>query len=112
MHGRFGRENGSHNRRREEGQALHRNVVQQEDHPDGQGRRRKDALLDGSSVQLVQDDGGSDLFSLDSGDGQVLFLLGQPLGSLDSVGHQAVGGDADNGSDDTFDQEDLLPSVD
>lgn len=90
---------------------MHGNVVQQEDQTDSQCGRREDTLLDGASVQLVQDDGGANLFSLDSGVGEILFLLRQPLGSLDSVGHQEVGADADDGCDDTFDQEDLFPSV-
>lgn len=105
-------EDASHNRRGEEGQALDGDIVQQEDGRNRQRRRRKNALLDSPRVQLVQDDRRANLLPLNSSIREILLLLRQPLGLFDSIRHQRVGGDTDDGGDDAFDEEDLLPCVD
>lgn len=111
MNRRLVREDGSHNRRSEESQALDGDVVQQEDGGNRQRCRRSDTLLDCACVQLVQDDRRANLLSLDSGIRKILLLLRQPLGLLDSIRHQDIGGNTDDGGDNTLDQEDLLPGV-
>lgn len=90
---------------------MNGDVVQQEYEADYERSRRKDSLLDSAGVHLVQDRSGSYVFSLDSAGREIFLLRREPSSNFWSVGHEQVGGDTDSGSDNAFDQEDLLPGV-
>lgn len=109
-HGLFGIDR-LHNRRQEESQALDSDVVEQEDKGRGQGDGAEDAAEDLGLVNLVEDLCLSDTLRLDTGNGEVFFLLSKPAGCLRPVreGEERNEGEADG--DDSLDAKDHSPGV-
>lgn len=98
-------------RRSEKRDSLNGNVVQQEDETDYQCGWSEDSLLDRTDVHLIKYDNSTNLLRLDSTGGKVLFLLRQPSGLFRPVRHQEIRCKTNDGSDDSFNQENLLPCV-
>lgn len=68
----------SHDTRKEEGQPLNGDVVEQEDEGSGQGHRAPDSRDEFSGIDLIQHLGGTGALTLDSSNGEALFVLSEP----------------------------------
>lgn len=95
---------------REEGKALHGDVVQEEDEGCGEDDGVEDAAEGLLPVELVEDFVLSYALRLDAGDGEVLLFLGQPSGGLRAVGECEEGDKSQEASDDAFNGENHSPA--
>lgn len=111
LDGRLGRVDGGDDGRREEREALHRDVVEEEDEGRRQHHRVPEAQPQLAVVGLVEHAGLCHALGLDARDGEVLLLLREPARRLRAVGEREERDDGQPDGDDSFDAEDHAPRV-
>lgn len=105
------RVDGGDDGRGEEGEALHGDVVEEEDERRRQHERVPEAEPQLLLVGLVEHAGLGHALGLDAGDGEVLLLLREPARRLGTVGQREERDDGESDRDDALDAEDHAPGV-
>lgn len=97
--------------RGEEGEPLHRDIVEEEDKGRSEGDGAEDAAEHLCRVELVEDFGGRETLRLYARNGQVLFGFRQPARCRGPVGQGEEGDERDADSDDALNGEEHAPLV-
>lgn len=95
----------------EESETLDSDVVEEEDEGDLEGDRVGNTAPELDSVDTVDDFGLGETFGLDTGDAEILLLLGEPAGCLGSVGKGDESEKTEADGNDTLNSKDHSPGV-